>query len=65
MAKIGTKVSAKAHKQHMEQEAIIERMAEAMRCAYLPYLVTPGALTLRMAEVLQEYRAFATKATNG
>lgn len=52
------------HKLHMEQESIIEEMADAMRKAYLPYVADSGRRTPRMDWIWFKYVQFATKAKN-
>lgn len=56
------KANIKAHKHVMELEDIIEKMGDAMRKAYLPYLAESGkSLTPRMEWELYRFKQFAIK----
>lgn len=63
MAKTGMQRN-KAHKQHMEQEALITEMADAMRDADLPHVAAYGRVTPRMAVAWYRYVEFAVKVAN-
>lgn len=61
MEKTGRLLSRKIHERYMEQEHIIEEMADAMRAAYLPYVADSGRMTPKMEFIWFKYIQFAIR----
>lgn len=61
MARTGIKLSPKAYHRFMEQEHLIEEMANAMRKVHLGYVADCGRMSPNMEFAWYKYIQFAIK----